>query len=141
AVRVLAPPSPTTAEPCALEADGYVSLRADRPDECHETPGSRWREVAGAGRDLGSLLQVHGDGGGATVGYRVHLANPGAHLLELHRYPHLDSTGRIRVRVGVDDHPPVDVESDTTDEYRGTWESAVVDNVERLRVRLPYLTA
>ncbi|GAB3088035.1 glycosyl hydrolase 115 family protein [Isoptericola nanjingensis] len=141
AVRVLAPPSPTTAEPCALEADGYVSLRADRPDECHETPGSRWREVAGAGRDLGSLLQVHGDGGGATVGYRVHLAKPGAHLLELHRYPHLDSTGRIRVRVGVDDHPPVDVESDTTDEYRGTWESAVVDNVERLRVRLPYLTA
>jgi Gylcosyl hydrolase family 115 C-terminal domain len=59
----------------------------------------------------------------------------------MYRFPSLDSTGWIRVGVGVDDLPTVVLESPTTDEHRCTWEDAVVENVERLRLRLPYIDA
>lgn len=79
--------------------------------------------------------------GNARLGYRVHLRTPGAHLIELHRFPTLSSLGRIRVGVGVDDLPPVVVESPTTDEKRGGWWRAVLENVEKQYLRLPYLPA
>ncbi|WP_407319705.1 glycosyl hydrolase 115 family protein [Isoptericola halotolerans] len=152
-VRTRRPAGPDGSAPedgCALEADGYVSLRADSPDERHDTAESSWVVVPGLGRGGGGLLEAHGrpasadparlpDGG--TVGFRVHLETAGAHLLELFRFPGLDSTGRLRVGVSVDDQPAVVVESPTTDEHRGAWERAVVENVERLTLRLPFLTA
>ncbi|WP_277212580.1 glycosyl hydrolase 115 family protein [Isoptericola croceus] len=135
---------------CAVEADGYVSLQADAPDEQHDSAESSWAVVPGLGRGGGGLLEARGraasadprhlhDGG--SVGFHVHLETAGAHLLELYRFPNLDSTGRLRVGVSVDDQPTVLVESPTTDEHRGVWEQAVVENVERLTVRLPFLGA
>ncbi|GAA4724791.1 glycosyl hydrolase 115 family protein [Isoptericola chiayiensis] len=148
-VRVAdAPPAPD--EPCALEADGYVSLAADTPHARRDTPGTRWAVVEHLGRGGGGLLEARGQapaGDPATVAtqgcvdYRVHLDTPGAHVLELHRSPSLDSAGRIRVGVAVDDAPPVVVETTTTDEYRGDWTDVVVEGVDRLTVRLPYLEA
>ncbi|PRZ02926.1 glycosyl hydrolase family 115 (putative glucuronidase) [Isoptericola sp. CG 20/1183] len=148
-VRTSAPTS-TPEDGCALEADGYVSLPADAPDERHDTEQSSWTVVPGLGRGGGGLLEAHGRAASAdpatvhdagTVGFRVHLETPGAHLLELFRFPGLDSTGRLRVGVSVDDLPPVLVESPTTDEHRGVWAQAVVENVERLTLRLPFLGA
>lgn len=167
AVTVVDAPRPAAAAACWLEADGCLSIPAGRPDERwpderhddvqRDVGQLRWAEVPRLGRGGGSAMQVRRPGGAgeeigvgagvegggaqAWLGYRIHLATPGAHLLELHRFPGLDATGRIRVAVAVDDHPPVVLESPTTDEHRGVWERAVVENVERLRLRLPHLEA
>jgi hypothetical protein len=137
-----------------VEGDGYVSVRADDPDVVHDGAESAWVAVPALGRHEGALMEVrpttpgapraetppsHADS--AWLGYRIHLMSAGAHVLELHRFPSLDSTGRIRLAVAVDDLPAVVVESPTTDEWRGAWTTAVTQNVERLRVRLPYLAA
>jgi hypothetical protein len=124
----------------AVEADGHLSLDSSSPNLKCNAAGSRWETVEHLGRDLNPLVEVHG-GAGAALDYRFHLVTPGVHLLEVHRLPTLDSTGRLRVGVSVDGAEPVVVESPTTDEYRGVWTEAVLDNVERLHLRLPYLSA
>jgi hypothetical protein len=133
----------------AVEADGHVTIDPEHPDVRQDGVTSTWRTVPVLGRYGNSLTEVHRsdvapDTPGpddAVLTFGVHLATPGAHLLELHRLPTLDSTGRLRVGVSVDDAPPFVVESPTTDEFRGAWTSAVLDNVERLVARLPYLDA
>ncbi|HMR50011.1 MAG TPA: glycosyl hydrolase 115 family protein [Arachnia sp.] len=140
AVRVAEAPALSRRFVGTVEADGYVSLDVAHPDERRVTDESSWDTVPWLGRDGNALVEVRG-GAGAVLGYRVHLATAGAHLLELHRLPTLDATGRIRVGVSVDGSEPVVVESPTTDEYRGVWTQAVLDNVERLEVRLPPLSA
>jgi hypothetical protein len=131
----------------AVEADGYVCWAATDAER-HDGTTSQWVEVPRLGRGGGSLMEVRTSGPGhrptedsaeGRLSYGLHLTTPGAHLLELHRFPSLDSTGRIRVAVSVDDMPPVVLESPTTDEYRGAWTQVVVDNVEKLLLRLPYL--
>lgn len=130
-----------------VEADGYVSIDPALPDRSQGGASSNWRPVPLLGRYGNGLLEARREGAvpssighdDAVVEYDVHLATPGAHLLEVHRLPTLDATGSIRLGVSIDDCPPVVVESPTTDEYRGNWTTVVLDNVERLRVRLPYL--
>ncbi|MDX6280084.1 MAG: hypothetical protein QOH03_1155, partial [Kribbellaceae bacterium] len=122
----------------SVEADGYLSLDACLPDADYPTAESRWETVDWLGRDGHAVLEVRG-GAGAVAEYRVLLVTAGEHLLEIHRLPTLASTGRIRLAVSIDEQPPVTVESPTTDEYRGVWTQAVLDNVERLTIRLPYL--
>ncbi|MDN4489613.1 glycosyl hydrolase 115 family protein [Demequina sp. SYSU T00068] len=129
-----------------IEADGALALLADEPSIIEAATHSSWFTVPGVGRNQNALLAVSGDprddaDGGARAGFRIHLRTPGAHLLELHRFPTLDSTGRIRLGVAADDRPAVVVESDTTDEKRGTWWDVVVENVEKLTLRLPFLDA
>lgn len=114
----------------SVEADGYVSIDPSLPDR-----GS-WTTVPYLGRYANSIV-LAGDQQ-AVLEYDVHLVTAGAHLLELHRLPTLDATGRIRVAVSIDDAAPVVLESPTTDEFRGAWTTAVLDNVELLQTRLPY---
>ena len=78
---------------------------------------------AGGGTEQTELITAP-----ATV--RFHLPTAGAHLLEILRYPSLNSTGQIAIAVQVDGGTPVLVESPTTDEYRGNWSRAVVQNAE-----------
>lgn len=132
-----------------VEADGHVTIDPARPDVRHDGVASSWRTVPGLGRYANSLTEVRRSDvppdvpgpDDAVLTFGVHLTTPGAHLLELHRLPTLDSTGRLRVGASVDDAPPFVVESPTTDEFRGAWTTAVLDNVERLVARLPYLDA
>lgn len=129
-----------------VEADGYVAIEAGDADEWHDGAASAWTRVPHLGRHEGTLVAARRtgpatDGADGYVGYRIQLATAGAHLLEIHRYPSLDSVGRLRLAVSVDGMPSVVVESPTTDEFRGAWVDAVVDEVERLRLRLPYLAA
>ncbi|WP_164863441.1 glycosyl hydrolase 115 family protein [Agromyces sp. LHK192] len=132
----------------AVEADGVVSLDPARPDEVRDGTSSRWHVIPHLGRDGVDALQAEAvvrhpdaaaDAAAAEFGFHLHTA--GAHVLELHRLPTLDSTGRIRVAVTVDDSEPFTVESPTTDEHRGAWYTGIQDNVERLRVTLPDLEA
>lgn len=119
----------------SIEADEYLSIDPSLPDR----RSLSWATVPHLGRYANSVVLAGHEG--AVVEYDVHLVTAGAHLLELHRLPTLDSTGRIRVAVSVDDAAPVVIESPTTDEFRGAWTSAVLDNVELLQARLPHLEA
>ncbi|MFE7503903.1 glycosyl hydrolase 115 family protein [Promicromonospora sp. NPDC057488] len=133
----------------AVESDGYVCLDPAQPDRRRPGSSSSWDDVPHLGRYGNALTVARRTGPApdapnsedAVLEYDIVLATAGAHLAELHRLPTLDSTGRIRLGLSIDDMPPVVVESPTTDEYRGAWTSAVLDNVERLLVRLPYLPA
>lgn len=150
-VEVAVPSTPAAAPDFAgwLEADGHVTIDPARPDRRGDRASTTWTTVPHLGRDLDDAVVSVGDSRtavetrrpGAVLEYDLHLVTAGAHVLELYRLPTLDSTGRIRVAVSVDQHPSVVVESATTDEFRGDWTSAVLDNVERLRTRLPFLTA
>lgn len=62
-------------------------------------------------------------------------------LLELHRFPSLDSTGRIRIGVSVDEGPVRILESYSNDEWRGNWKKNVLNNVDRLYLSLPAMKA
>lgn len=130
----------------ALEADGYVSIDPARPDRIVPGPGFRWTVVPHLGRYGNDAIQTErldqqlpGDDD-SILEFGVLLETSGSHLLELHRLPTLNSTGRIRVGVSVDEHPRLVLESPTTDEHRGTWSMAIQDNVERLQVQLPWLS-
>lgn len=140
AVEVAAPLPAPSRFTGSIEADGYLSLDAGLPDAVLPTAESTWQPVNWLGRDGHAVLEVRG-GAGATAEYRVYLVTPGEHLLELHRLPTLNAPGRIRVAVGIDDQYPVTVESPITDEHRGGWAEAVLDNVERLSLQLPCLEA
>ncbi|NQD86892.1 hypothetical protein HP499_03580 [Paenarthrobacter sp. CM16] len=130
-----------------LEADGYVSIDPARPDRMVSGPDFQWRVVPHLGRYGNDAIQTEASGaeqsrsGEAVLEFGVLLETAGAHQLELHRLPTLNSTGRLRVGVSVDDEPAVVLESPTTDEHRGVWSMAIQDNVERLHLQLPWLAA
>lgn len=60
-------------------------------------------------------------------------------LLEIHRFPSLDSVGRIRVGISLDDGPVQIVETPSNDEWRGNWKKNVLNNVDRLYLTLSIL--
>ncbi len=73
--------------------------------------------------------------------YHFAVYSSGEFLLEIHRFPSLDSVGRIRIGVSLDEGPIQIVESFSNDEWRGNWKKNVLDNVDRLCLRLPRMEA
>lgn len=129
-----------------IEADGVVSIDPARPLAMRASADSSWHVVPDLGRYGNGALQAQPAAASpcrprdaATAVFPFHLTTPGSHVLELHRLPTLDSTGRIRVGVSIDGADDLVIESATTDEHRGGWAAGVQDNVERLRVVLPSL--
>lgn len=134
----------------SVEADGYVSIDPSRPD--FESCGhhAQWNPVPHLGRFGNPAMETRSGleampadprEDPATIGYHFWLYTDCAPQLELHRIPTLDSTGRIRVGVRIDDLPIIEVETATVDEHIGAWETSKLDNIERIRTYLPYLTA
>ncbi|CAM4506447.1 glycosyl hydrolase 115 family protein [Paenibacillus typhae] len=139
-----------------IEADGYVSIPADG---CHYNLNvtnnagdiqSAWLPVPGMARYEGAALMAWHPAGqpperalqdNASVGYDIYVEQGGEYVLEVHRFLTLNSTGRIRFGVGVDDGEPVLAESDTNDEWKGSWQQSIKDNGEKLLVKLPYMEA
>ncbi|GAA2971563.1 hypothetical protein JOD63_003461 [Microbacterium terrae] len=145
-VQVADAPSIAPGHPGWIEADGVVSIDPSMPDSVRPSSDHAWSVVEDLGRYANGALMAQRINGSrahgtstATATFGFHLATPGTHVLELHRLPSLDSTGRIRVGVSIDGDEPRVVESETTDEHRGHWASGIQDNVERLRVHLPRL--
>ena len=105
-----------------------------------------WRDPEGGTlpRKPGGMPPVRTGGGGnrtsrsATVSF---LMEGGDCLLEIHRFPSLNSTGRIRIGVSVDGGAVQLAESPSTDEWRGNWKKNVLNNVDRLYLKLPRLSA
>ncbi|MEE4570634.1 glycosyl hydrolase 115 family protein [Paenibacillus polymyxa] len=137
-----------------IEADGYVSIPAASYD--HNVPGadstdkSGWVVIPGMGRYEGAAMMAwNGElrplGGELKnhpyLGYDIFLKEAGQFTLEIHRFLTLNSTGNIRFGIGVDDTAPILVESETRDEWLGTWQESVFNNGEKIRVELPYLAS
>ena len=146
-----------------LEENGFVAVEA----ESAQSPA--FRRIARLGRDRGSLMeacvsnrpdswmseapgcagqqeslpkvQAQQENQAQPLCYEVTFVSEGEFLLELHRFPSLNSTGRIRIGVSVDGGQVQVMESVSNDEHRGTWRDNVRNNVDRLYLPLPYLKA
>ena len=82
--------------------------------------------VAGEPSDKGAVREM------PCLEYPFCVQSHGTFLLEVYRFLTMNPTGRIRFAVGVDNDPPVVVESDITDEWRGGWDEAVMNDGEKL---------
>lgn len=116
---------------CAIEDDGAVTVRAD------SEAADGWRAVRRLGRGSGALMEAEKPG--AVIAYPFYLFNSGEFLLEMHRFPSLNSVGRIRIEVKTDDNDWQLLESFANDEKRSTWVFNVLNNVDKLSLRLPYM--
>lgn len=128
---------------CFYEEDGMVCVPADRGEsQDAEVKASAFHEIKRLGRGEGSLMETLPPGeNSAPLSYRVCFAKGGEFLLEVHRFPSLNSVGRIRIGVAVDQGPMQLLETMSNDEWRGSWRQNVLNNVDLLTLRLPYLEA
>lgn len=141
------------------EEDGMVFVRADSVAELPES----FRRIKRLGRGDGDLVEVCCEAQYATdaevskniaqksretplnqeatvpLVYEAAFVSEGEFLLELHRFPSLDSVGRIRIELSVDGGEQLLLESESRDEHLGEWRDNVRNNVDRLRLKLPYL--
>lgn len=118
-----------------VEEDGYVVVEA-----CdYVAIDDSFKEIANLGRGKGSLLEGRTEG--ATVSYDITLRRKGEHTLELHRFPTLNSVGRLRIGVSVDGGEVQVLESFTNDEHKGNWKSNVQNNVDKITLQLPLMGA
>lgn len=132
-----------------VEFAGYVDMSGSlkEVENCEDggaaviSMDGKWaegfRRIPRLGREEGSLLE--GSKEGAQISFPVYLTSSGNFLLEIHRFPSLNSIGRIRIGVIVDGGDLQVVESGANDEKRGTWVKNITDNVDKLFLELPYL--
>ena len=73
----------------------------------------------------------------SIVTYPVYFTSEGEFELELHRFPSLNSVGRIRVAVKIDDGECSIIESESIEAHKGTWGSNSLKNVDKLYYELP----
>lgn len=114
------------------ENDGYISILAN-----HYERSVGFRELEKLGRYEGNLMEA--DGG--VIEYEINTTTQGEFLLELYRFPSLNSKGRLRIGVSIDEGEVQVLESDATDEWRGCWKENVMNNVEKMYLKLPMLEA
>ncbi|SDC12508.1 Glycosyl hydrolase family 115 [Pelagirhabdus alkalitolerans] len=130
-----------------VEADGFVSMKADKFMSNQRSSDHQWEVINDIGRMNGNVIEASGNGyldesdlqNHASVTYSFFLKNEGSFLLEIDRFLTLDSTGRIRFAVSIDDLQPIIVETETNDEWRGNWQESVWNNGEKLYVPLPFI--
>ena len=132
-----------------IEEDGMVCCEAvdflapgiDFTDLINEQTSASytgWFRIPYLGRGYGDLMESLEPG--KELRYRFRLLSKGEHLLELHRFPSLNSVGDIQVYVRVDDGEKMLIKTEANDEKRGTWKNNVRDSVDRLYLRLPELS-
>ena len=93
-----------------------------------------WKRIANLGRSEGALLEARMPG--ASLSYRLRFISSGSFLLEIHRYPSLDSVGRIRIGVSVDGGAVQEAETFSNDAQRGNWLDNVKNAVDRVCLRI-----
>ncbi len=123
---------------CVSEEDGIVRLEGT--SAC--TQSKDFRVIKRLGRMRGDLIEVcvqkeMPDRESKPLGYLFEVCSEGEFLLEIHRFPSLNSVGKIRIGVSVDQGEIQIVESESTDEWRGTWKKNVLNNVDCLYLKLP----
>ena len=122
---------------CAIEEDGIISLEAGM------SGSEDFRYIPRLGRLRGGLMEAavqrepENLADAFPLGYDFAIRSQGNLLLEIHRFPSLNSVGRIRIGVSLDGGQVQIVESTSNDEWRGNWKKNVLNNVDRLYLELP----
>lgn len=98
-----------------------------------------WRLIRNLGRGCGNLLEAEEPG--AKASWQITVLTEGSHLLELHRFPSLNSVGEISVGISLDQGDIAVLKSESYDEHRGSWRENVRNNVDKLYLRLPFMEA
>lgn len=115
-----------------IESDGFVCVPAAAQKE-------GWLAIDGLGRHEGALMMALETG--KEVSYEIFLHSEGSFELEFYRFLTLDSVGKIRIGIAVDDHELSILESPTVDEWTGNWKDSIYNNGEKLYLKLPHLEA
>lgn len=117
-----------------VDEDGYLVVEAEH-SLGQNLQG--WKKIDNLGRGKGALLEGRSEG--AKLSYEFTLRNSCSPTLELHRFPTLNSVGRLRVGVSIDDGGIQILESMTNDEHMGNWKYNVQNNIDRIYMDLPLL--
>jgi uncharacterized protein YjdB/lysophospholipase L1-like esterase len=136
------------------EADGYVSMEAEHYSRLNTKGDKTWQTIHDAGRafggdvvrayapDLGAVDETAIIAAAPSLEYDINLTSSGQFPLEIYRIPTLNSNGKVRFAVSVDDGAPIVVESAAADEGQGTiWVSNLFHMIEKHVVKLPALSA
>ncbi len=121
-------------EVCALEEDGIVVL------EEGDLKSNDFKTVPRLGRLQGDLLEAcvqrESEDGAEPLKYSFVVQSSGDFLLEIHRFPSLNSVGRLRIGISLDKGALQTAESFSNDEWKGKWKENVLNNVDRLYLKL-----
>ncbi len=124
-----------------LEASQGLPMSSASQDDLPADFGD-FRLILRLGRYKGDLMEAKGKAerpDGKPLRYAFLTESEGEFLLELHRFPSLNSVGRLRVKISVDGCAPMVLESFSNDEWKGNWRKNVLDNVDLICLTLPYL--
>lgn len=129
-----------------IEDNGYISIPADRFENSVTSKNSCWRIIKGIGRGGGNAVEAYnselkpyeGDNP-PYMEYGFYTHTEGEFLLEIYRFLTLNPTGKVRFALSFDGFEKTVVKSDITDEWRGKWRNAVLNDGEKLYVKIPYL--
>lgn len=126
-------------------SDGAICIYADGYNKkCDDKYGEGWEVSDYLGLGYGNAVTAfnkYSTIGKAYLEYNFQLDKAGSFELVIVRYLTLNSIGSIRLMLSIDDRESIMIDSDTVDEWTGKWKESVLNNGERLRVRLPYLYA
>ncbi len=122
----------------AIEDSGRCVIEAENGRAASDIDQFGWKVIPHLGRLQGSLLE--GEVPGAQWACPFYLTEDGDFTLELHRFPSLNSVGRLRVGLSVDNGKMQVFESASTDEHRANWKHNILNNVDILTGRFEKLT-
>ncbi|WP_438495707.1 glycosyl hydrolase 115 family protein [Paenibacillus sp. IHBB 3054] len=136
------------------EADGYVSIEAEHYSRLNTNSNKTWQIINDLGRafggdvvrayapDLSAVDQTAITSAAPSLEYDINLTSSGQFPLEIYRIPTLNSKGKVRFAVSVDNENPIVVESAAADEGQGTiWVSNIFHMIEKHVVNMPALSA
>lgn len=134
------------------DRDGVVSIALENYSEITKSKGETgWQIRKEQGRYEGAAIEANAPELTALptnnlrenpqISYNFNLKQSGSFLLELYRQPSLNSTGEIRLGVTFDDSSFYIISSTVTDEHRGNWEEAILNDTDKLYLEIPYLQA
>lgn len=123
----------------AIEDSGRCVIEAENGAAVSKLDEAGWKLIPHLGRSQGSLLE--GEVQGAQWSCPFYLIQGGDFVVELHRFPTLNSVGHLRVGISVDNGEMIVFESKSNDEHRADWKHNILNNVDKLARRIPNLTA
>jgi hypothetical protein len=112
-------------------------MQGDLVEACVQREPEELDNNASGAEPLQYSFYVHGHPEGRREGHSPSVTgSAGTFLLEIHRFPSLNSVGRLRIGISLDEDPVQVVETFSNDEWRGNWKKNVLDNVDRLYLKL-----
>lgn len=112
-------------------------MQGDLVEACVQREPKELDSNVSEAKPLQYSFYTHGRPEGKREGHAPSVTgSTGTFLLELHRFPSLNSVGRLRIGISLDEGPVQVLETLSNDEWRGNWKKNVLDNVDRLYLRL-----